>query len=421
MANIGWDYLTDDDKDAILRGIRDGRAYGGPYHVELHPADRCNVECFFCSTAPLREKDQIEETRLDEVFCELKELGTRSVRLAGGGEPLFHRGTKKYLASLAHHGLRVENLTTNAVLLDDGVAEHLVRACDDVTISINTADGESYAKMMKTPARNFERVVANVRRLIAMRGRARLPRVTFQYLVWKENFRSIPRMYDLARELGADEILFSGISHLRAEDLMTPEETRAMIDLYERVVRVDEYRTIRAIASYEQDLSASVYEMNLRLHEERSKQGALRRAWRYVRDEKFTLGQRLRHTLRMRHLRRTSAAAESLPEECVIGWHSLVIRATGTVAPCCMMQANNFGNIYKNSVRDIWYGERFERLRVELRDIAMSSDDWRYDPARHREVLPKCGGSGFGACPIRSDYYRADVPFMQKFGQVASR
>src|SRR5512146_3176021 len=114
MSDLGWKYLTESDKAAILRGIAEGRAFGGPYHVEIHPADRCNIDCFFCSTAPLRGTDELPLTRFEELLRELKEAGTRSVRLSGGGEPLFHRQTKKYLRTIAEIGLPIENVTTNA-------------------------------------------------------------------------------------------------------------------------------------------------------------------------------------------------------------------------------------------------------------------------------------------------------------------
>ena len=41
MGDFGWKYLTAADKEAIVRGIEDGVAYGGPYHVEIHPACSC--------------------------------------------------------------------------------------------------------------------------------------------------------------------------------------------------------------------------------------------------------------------------------------------------------------------------------------------------------------------------------------------
>jgi len=117
MSELGWKYLTEDDKNTILRGIRDGVAYGGPYHVEIHPADRCNIDCFFCSTAALRGTDEVPLTRLEEMIAELKACGTRAIRLSGGGEPLFHRKAKDFLRTIAASGIPIENLTTNAVLL----------------------------------------------------------------------------------------------------------------------------------------------------------------------------------------------------------------------------------------------------------------------------------------------------------------
>ena len=42
--------MTGRDKAKIVKGITDGRGYGGPYHVELQPSDACNIGCFFCAT-----------------------------------------------------------------------------------------------------------------------------------------------------------------------------------------------------------------------------------------------------------------------------------------------------------------------------------------------------------------------------------
>jgi MoaA/NifB/PqqE/SkfB family radical SAM enzyme len=424
MADLGWKHLDVADRAAILRGIADGKAYGGPYHVELHPADRCNIQCFFCSTAPLRETDQISATRLDELFAELKEAGTRSIRLAGGGEPLFHRGTKAYLRGLSRYGLPVENVTTNAVLLDEEVAEILVAGgCDEVTVSINTGDRDTYAEMMKTPARNFDLVVANVRRLTAVKRARRVttPTVTVQFLVWKGNFRTIPAMYELARSMGADAILFNGISHLPAGQMLNAGEKNEMIALYEQVIRIDEYRTIRSIDSYEQDILPELDLVHARIHNERQQRGLFERVGRYLDQSQFTVADRLRHSLRMWRQRRVSEATEGMNESCVIGWHSMVIRATGSVSPCCILQAKTFGNIYKQSVKDIWYGPTYEQFRSELRDIMSAGPDWRYSPKRHATVVPQCAASGFGECPIRSHYYKSDVPFVRELdGAIAS-
>ena len=159
--DLGWQYLTAADKQQILAGVRDGVAYGGPYHVEIHPADRCNIDCFFCSTAAIRGTDELPLDRFTSLIDELKARGTRAIRFSGGGEPLFHRKIKDVLRAIAASGIPIENLTTNAVLLDEATATLLTQACDQVTVSLNTVGAESYASMMQTPARNYQRVLDN--------------------------------------------------------------------------------------------------------------------------------------------------------------------------------------------------------------------------------------------------------------------
>lgn len=422
METFGWNYLTESDRKAILDGIEAGRAFGGPYHVELHPADRCNIECFFCSTAAIRGTDELPLQRIEELIAELRDLGTRSVRLSGGGEPLFHRQTPALLEAIAATPLRLENLTTNGVLLSDRVTEPLLRAGDMITVSLNTADPKSYASMMQTPERNFSRVVENVRNFIARRNaaRSRKPVVNLQFLVWKENFRTIPAMYDLARDLGVDTILFNGLAFLRDDQKMSAEETAEMMALYKSVVRRDEYRKIRVIENYEQDVSALVAEMNADLAAERSRRGPVARLLSLLARRDFTLREKLEHRRRMREVRKITAATAGRDEHCVIGWHSMVVRTTGAVAPCCILQGKQLGNVFRSSVRDVWFGDAYNSFRAELSNILRRGREWQHDPERDRTVGPICGLSGAETCPVKS-FYRADLPFSRRLEQAAKR
>lgn len=417
MGEYGWKYLTGADKEAILRGIEDGVAYGGPYHVEIHPADRCNIDCFFCSTAALRGTDEIPVPRFAELLGELREAGTRSLRLSGGGEPLFHRRIRDFLQAIQASGLPIENLTTNAVLLRAEVAELLAATCDNVTVSLNTADEASYAAMMQTSERNFQRVVDNTRELIAARRRrgAKTPLVTLQFLVWKENFRTIPAMYRLAREIGADKILFNGLSFLTPEQKMTPAETDEMMALYEEVVSVDLYRTIGAVTSFEQDLTARVAAMNQRIRDARGRISPFTKAARFLLRDDATLSEKaglLREKLRQRLAR---GAGEGLESYCLIGWHSLLVRTTGDVAPCCILQGKQLGNVYRQSVREVWHGEAYAQFRTELSRILREGKDWQHDTETDRTVDHLCGGQG--GCPIATFYYQPDVPFLRSLNR----
>ncbi len=86
-------------------------------------------------------------------------LGVRGVRLMGGGEPLFRKDAEALIRSLGAHGLRIADVTTNGVLLTEPVVRALYAAgCDEICVSLNTADPDSYAAMMQTTPQNFGRV-----------------------------------------------------------------------------------------------------------------------------------------------------------------------------------------------------------------------------------------------------------------------
>jgi MoaA/NifB/PqqE/SkfB family radical SAM enzyme len=418
MSQLGWDHLTPEDKAAILKGVEDGVAYGGPYHVELHPQDRCNIDCFFCSTAALRGKDEIPMPRFEEMLGELKEMGTRAIRLAGGGEPLFHRRIEDFLRAIEKSGLPIENITTNGVLLRPNIAELLVGTCEQVTVSLNTADATTYGAMMQTNEKNFQRVVDNLGGLVTAKRRRKKknPHVKVQFLIWRENFRQIPEMYRLARAAGVDSILYNGLAGLAPDQMMTAAETEEMLGLYEELLRVDEYRKIDVINSFEQDISGRVMQIGRKIGEERSEQSAARRLVKLVTRNDFTLREKVDHFRRTRSLRKVREANEGLGTYCLIGWHSMLVRSTGLVAPCCLLQGEELGNIYRQSVRDVWYGEPYQRFRRELARIMRSQMTWEHDAERDKTVTPLCGPKG--GCPVGSFYYYPDTPFLRNFNRT---
>lgn len=410
--DLGWSHLTQGDKDCILRGIADGVAYGGPFHVEIHPSERCNIDCFFCSTTTTRAQDEISLTRLAALLEEMKGMGTRALRLSGGGEPLFHRESVRFLEAVVASGIPIENLTTNAVLLDERRAPLVARACDAVTISLNTPDAPSYARMMATTEKNFDRVLANVRRLLDLRASGR-PFVSLQFLVWRGNYRSIPAMYRLARELRVDSVLFNGLAFLKPDERMTPPETEEMMGLYEEVLRVDEYRSVGSIASFEQDLAPRLHEVNARLHEERTRKGRLARLRELVTRRDFTLRQKLAHVGRRRALARLRPLADAADASCIVGWHSMVVRGSGVVAPCCILQGGALGDVGTQSLREIWYGERYASFRRQLRRIRQERAGWSHDPGTDDVVVPMCATKGASGCSMATFYYEEDAAFLE--------
>ncbi len=171
--------------------------------------------------------------------------GLRSVRMSGGGDPLFHSGILDFLDHLDARGVLIDNLTTNGALLGPEIARRLVaRGTREVIFSVNAVDDQDYHRMMQVPLGTFGRVLTNIRGLLAERGDAELPSVVVQFLVDRENFREIPRMYALGRSLGADRVVISNVAaiplgRIGEGILLGPGDALAIAPYLEEVLAAD--------------------------------------------------------------------------------------------------------------------------------------------------------------------------------------
>lgn len=423
MSGLGWHHLTNIDKQQILAGLEYGSARGGPYHVELHPTNRCNINCFFCATRKIRQFDELPLETLARLIQEMKRLGTRSVGLNGGGEPLYHRKAPQLLSMLQRAGLPIANLTTNGVLLTPEISHRLVHSrCDQVVVSVNAADEQHYSRMMGMPRATYGKVLENVRGLVAARRRlrSRKPRIMVHFPVWKENFRTLPGMYARAVSLGVDRIIFSGLSYLEPEQRMTPAETEEMMGLYEELVRVDEYRRIDCIYSMEQDLSERVGRINVRIGTERDRIPRWKRLTDLALRGDFTLREKWHHHRKIKRRNEATIRLGGSSDSCLMPWYALVVNANGAVPVCCVIQEKDLGNIRNHQLADIWHGDSFHEVRLQMRRIAAEGAHWQHDPENDTHISRICAvGKGKG-CFMRNFYYWTDGSFSNRLGTSIS-
>ena len=107
-------------------------------------------------------------------------------------------------------------------------------------------------------------------------------------------------MYKLARELDVDSIIFNGLGFLKPDQMMSAEQTAEMMRLYEEVVRIDEFRRIAQIESFEQDIRPAVSAMAAKLDAERRSKGKVQRLAHLVGRRDLTWRQKIDHQIRTR-------------------------------------------------------------------------------------------------------------------------
>ncbi len=282
INDIGWNLLNEKDKEEILKAILEGVYIRGPFHIEIHPTDRCTTRCFFCSTRWRREKNELDISTISSIAKQMKELDVKTILLSGGGEPLAHREKEKMLEILGETGIQLFNVTTNGVGLSKIVRNILINLnCQQVIVSLNCGTEGTYKKMMQVGSKTFYHILENIKALVEERGKKGFPKLIIQFLVYKKNYNTIINMFNLAKDLKADAIIFNGLSFLDDKLKMKKEETEEMLRQFKEILKVDEYRRILGIYSFEQDICEGILKIEREIGDERSSKSYAKKFWTF--------------------------------------------------------------------------------------------------------------------------------------------
>jgi MoaA/NifB/PqqE/SkfB family radical SAM enzyme len=385
----GWAEVSRERKREVIAAIVANRPTRGPVHVELDLTDRCNIACYFCNQQDLRTKESIPVPKLTELIDEMSANGLKSVRLSGGGDPLFHRDVLTAIDHLEARGVIIDNLTTNAVALTPEIAKRLVdNKAREVQVSINTADAEDYARMMKVKPALFDKVVENTRRLVEIRGDSIYPSIVLQFLLDRTNLPRLVEMYELGRSLGVDRIAINPVIEIpldRIDDavLLKRDDRHAAEPLIEEILRRDKDAGLLQIDFAIRDWNQMIHEVRLRL-------GVLP-------DNAYP----------------TASSFRVENGGCFFAWYTAAITGNGDIRPCCLLlnpDVKPLGNVHETKTfTEQWNGPAFAKMREEMREVLLMKGKVPFSPKRFEILKQPCVTDGL--CWLKNMYFRADEEF----------
>lgn len=420
MHDYGWNHIGAREKQTILSGFESGETLGGPYHMEIHPTDRCDIACRFCSTQKLRSRTELTRGTVDRLLDQAVTAGVRSVSISGGGEPLVGDIGRHVITRLAEHGVPVAHIATNGLGLDSEVGAALISGrCDQIRISLNVADRDDYSRMMGVGPACFDRVVANIRRLNEMRKGHRRTRLIVQFLVDRSNFRSVPEIYRFGRSLGVDGMIFNGLSYVEPADRMSPSEISELVDLYRQVLEEDEYRFIIGIHNYEHDLSDQLHAVEAAIGVRRGSRTRFRRLRDFI-GRRETPRKTIEHRRWMKARSGSRAMAALHGEPCLLPWYSMIIRADGSVPPCCTRQHASVATVETDPLVSIWRGARMAALRRQLRAAVLGERRELGGGHPGDQICSAVNSAGF-QCPFKATFYRHDLRFSRRLAEIVEQ
>ena len=191
--------------DRVTAWLRGGNPF--PVTMELDLSNKCTHRCRECVSDFFQRKDSamLAFELASRIIRDLSEReGVRGLIFTGGGDPLTHPQVGDCVSLARDLGMDV-GFITNAALLDESIAETLVRCCSWIRVSLDAATPEMFSVSHGRDAREFERVVANIRTLVRMKQQlGNQCTIGIGYLTSDDTRSEIVKFAELGRELGVD-------------------------------------------------------------------------------------------------------------------------------------------------------------------------------------------------------------------------
>ncbi len=301
----------------ISRWLNKEKTY--PIYVEIAPTSACNYKCIFCAFDYVtRNVKTIEEKLFYSLIDEFKELGVKSVMLAGEGEPLLHKSIGNFVSYTKKNNIDV-SVTTNGSLLNRVQYENFLPYLSWMRISFNAASEKTYMKTHSVQGKMFYQTMENIKNAMEFKRKNKLNvNISMQFLLVEENAHELIEIAKVGKELGVDYLSIKPYSQ-------HPKSINKLGINYENFEDLKE-----EIMSYATDDYKILYRVN-----------AI-----------------------------NSLMTKKQYEKCYgLDFFSL-IDADGNVIPCNLFytgtKKDSFGNIRENSFKDIWDGQKRKEVIDEV-------------------------------------------------------
>lgn len=303
-----------------------------PRSLYLETTSRCNSLCETCiltfgGREPQKDLGWNEFRAIVDQFPALDR-----VLLHGIGEPLLNRDLPRMVAHIKSRGATVL-FNSNAITLSAKTARDLVDAgLDELRVSLDASSRDTYARIRGVDA--FDKVVENLERLTALKSElaASHPQVSLWLTALKDNLDEIPGLVPLAVRTGASSLHLQRLVY-NGFGIATEDQS-----VYGRL-EARETEMIRAAAAAAQAAGVGF-----------SASGAT--------DPEVSL---------------SGSRADQPWSACRRPWSLAYVTVHGNVLPCCIApwitsdyDGITLGNLYRQSLPEIWWGERYLSFRRDL-------------------------------------------------------
>lgn len=212
--------------------LKNGDCY--PIHMIVGLTNRCNHACVWCYgydtlSEHYNDNDFAPPAMIVDTVREAATLGLRAVTLVGTGEPTLHRDFADIVRGIKAAGVDV-GLFTNGALLNEEKIQAVVDTHTFVRLSCSATDQDEHNKIHHggRPGNDFDRIVANIGKLLTKRAGNPFPTIGVQFSVSHRNWQSLEKACRFWKDVGVDYFALKPV--YKNPNIMEHEENEAPLD-----------------------------------------------------------------------------------------------------------------------------------------------------------------------------------------------
>ncbi|QAT16974.1 hypothetical protein BU251_04125 [Candidatus Velamenicoccus archaeovorus] len=306
-----------------LLGIAKNKLMTGPKSLYCQIDTACNLHCVFChyhgyfpADWKIKSRTRLPLPVLIKVFDDCRRLHVEHVCISAKGEPTLHPDFKAIIDEATQRNFFVSVLTNATFpekMIETLAKTHLVKC------NLSAACAEEFRLYHHAgPLPNFETVTKNIARL--SRLKTSRPKISITYVMHRFNYKSLPAIFELAQQLGIDELNIKEVQSSSFHRLSLTPAMRA--------------KTEKILASLLKKNRLRRIKNNLLDH--------------YLKTGKFF----------------APPGMQGKPAPCFMGWFQTFLMEQGDLMACCSRDnVVRIGNIYHTDLLSLWRSERYQQIR----------------------------------------------------------
>ena len=188
-------------QDRVCEFLSSGDCY--PIYMEVSPVGSCNHRCVFCAYDYIGYPNRkLEKEVFLNFIDEVSECGLKSILFAGEGEPLIHQEMKEFILYSKKKGIDV-GVFTNGELVDKRFDKEVLSNLTFIRFSINGGNEENYKQIHKKDS--FKKVINNLKYCAKLKKENDLDiTIGIQFVLLPENINYLESFVRLVKDIGVD-------------------------------------------------------------------------------------------------------------------------------------------------------------------------------------------------------------------------